>query len=112
MDDGRDWEAWPALSDDELERLALAGDPDEPLAPDATPIFPYLGSDPASWDDPASWAEPAPHGEPGLPCWYMSPVRSRRLGGWSRVVVLAVIGAFLLIEAVGLCSTYGQLPMH
>jgi len=42
----------------------------------------------------------------------MAPVRSRRLGGWYRVVVLAVIGAFLLIEAVGLCSTYGQLPMH
>ena len=27
-------------------------------------------------------------------------------------VVLAIVGAFLLIEAFGLCSTYGQLPFH
>jgi hypothetical protein len=105
-----DREAWPPLGDDELERLALAADPDEPLAPDATPIYLHASDDPGSWGEPP-WAGPG-HGEPGLPSWYMAPVRSRRLGGWYRVVVLAVIGAFLLIEAVGLCSTYGQLPMH
>jgi hypothetical protein len=85
---------WPAIGDDELERLALAADPDEPVAPDATPLSPYPGGDTV------------------LPDWYIAPVRVRRLAGWHRVVIVAVIGAFLLIEAVGLCSTYGQPPLH
>jgi hypothetical protein len=40
----------------------------------------------------------------------MAPVMVRHGGRGRRIVVLAVIGAFLVIEALGLCSTYGQLP--
>ena len=29
-----------------------------------------------------------------------------------QLVVLVVISAFLIIEAFGLCSTYGQWPFH
>ena len=39
-----------------------------------------------------------------------SPARGlRRLRGWRRWVVLLVIASFLLIEAYGLCSTYGRV---
>lgn len=86
----------PAVfSDAELTALALAADPDAPLGPDAVPIDVYLG---------------APNGL--LPDWYMAQPRTRRAGRMTRVVVVAVVGAFLLIEAFGLCSTYGQLPFH
>jgi hypothetical protein len=84
-----------ALSDDELTALALAADPGAPLHPDAVPIDRYLGTPSSS-----------------LPSWYMAPVSRRRLGRLGRLVVLAVIGAFVLIEAFGLCSSYGQLPFH
>jgi ABC-type maltose transport system permease subunit len=30
---------------------------------------------------------------------------------WRRPVVLAIIAAFLLIEALGLCNTFGQLTL-
>lgn len=83
------------LSDAELTALALAADVDAPLGPDAVPIDQYLGCQPAL-----------------LPLWYMAPVARRRLGRFGRFVVLAVIGAFILIEAFGLCSTYGQIPFH
>jgi hypothetical protein len=82
-------------SDDELTALALAADPDAPLAPDAVPMAHFLGS---------------PVG--ALPEWYMAPVTGRPSGRARRAVILAVVGAFLLIEAFGLCSTYGQLPFH
>ncbi len=92
--------AGPPISDDELTELALAADPDRPLGPDAIPIDRYLE---ASGVEPQrSW----------LPAWYMAPVRSSRGGRRTRLVVLGLIAAFLLIEAFGLCSTYGQLPLH
>jgi hypothetical protein len=36
-----------------------------------------------------------------------------RSGGrrWKTPVVLAVVGAFLLIDAMGLCNTYGILSL-
>lgn len=83
------------IDDDELEALALAADPDAPLAPDAVPLDVYLGT----------VAGP-------LPDWYMPRVTTRRSAGRRRIVILALIGAFVLIEAFGLCSTYGQLPFH
>lgn len=84
------------LSDEELEALALAADPDEPLAADAMPIDVYLG------------AAPLP-----LPLWYMPPVaRRRRLPRrWLLPVVLILVAAFLLIDALGLCNTYGVLSL-
>ena len=83
------------ISDAELTALALAADPHAPLDPAAVPIAQYLG------------AATAP-----LPEWYMAPVTTHRLGHAGRLVVLAVVTAFVLIEAFGLCSTYGQLPFH
>jgi hypothetical protein len=49
---------------------------------------------------------------PSLPGWYMAPVMARVTGRVRRGVILAVVGAFVLIEAFGLCSTYGQWPFH
>ncbi|HLI74444.1 MAG TPA: hypothetical protein VKU86_11245 [Acidimicrobiales bacterium] len=85
------------LTDDELCRLALAADPDQSLAPDAVPVDVYLGL--------------APPGQ-NLPVWYMAPVRARSAGRLRRIVILAVVGAFVVIEAFGLCSSYGQWPFH
>jgi hypothetical protein len=81
------------LTDDELTALALAADPDVEIGDDAVSV----------WDVSAS--EP----EDLLPAWYMpSPsTGSRLLHGWRRTVVLLVIASFLLINAYGLCSTYG-----
>ena len=90
-----DGEAFPVISDDELTALALSADPDLPLDPDAVPIGVYL----------ANSAAP-------LPEWYMAPVMARHSGRRQKAVILAVVGSFVLIEAFGLCSTYGQWPFH
>lgn len=87
-----DEEPAAGLTDDELTALALAADPDEPVAPDALP-----------WDL---------HGSGQLcllPNWYMPPVMAVRARGWRVPVVVLLIGAFLLVDALGLCFTYGQL---
>ena len=81
-----------ALEDDELAELALAADPDEPLSPDAVPLALY----------PAYLAGP-------LPLWYMPPVTAGATRAWRMPVVLLLVAAFLLIDAFGLCITYGQL---
>jgi hypothetical protein len=80
------------MTDEELTTLALAGDPDEPLDRDAVPVT----LDPRQVPGP-------------LPGWYMPPVMARRGKRWRTTVVLLLVAAFLVIEAVGLCSTYGQL---
>jgi hypothetical protein len=84
-----------ALTDEELERLALSADPDQRIDPDAVPIDVYLATD----------AGP-------LPQWYMPAVTARHSSRRRRAVVIGLIAAFVLIEAFGLCSTYGQLPFH
>ena len=83
------------ISDEELTALALAADPDAPLSDDAVPLADYLAE-----------------GFGPLPEWYMAPVMARHSGRRRQVIILGVIGAFLLIEAFGLCSTYGQFPFH
>ena len=83
------------ISDEELTALALAADPDQPLDDSAVPIAVYL----------SNAYEP-------LPDWYMAPVMARHSGRRRRAVILSLIGSFLLIEAFGLCSTYGQFPFH
>jgi hypothetical protein len=83
------------ITDEELTALALSADPDQPLGADAVPIGVYL----------ANTAGP-------LPEWYMAPVMARHSGRRQRAVILAVVGSFVVIEAFGLCSTYGQWPFH
>ena len=83
------------ISDEDLAALAMAADPTTPVAPDAVPLEVYLGTGPGL-----------------LPEWYMPRVTSRRATGRRRVVIGSLVGAFVLIEAFGLCSTYGQLPFH
>jgi hypothetical protein len=82
------------LTDEELTTLALAADPSTPLADDAIPLHVHLALFAGS-----------------LPQWYMPPAMARSRSGsrWRLPVVVAVISAFLLIEALGLCNTYGQL---
>lgn len=80
------------ITDAELTALALAADPDQPLDPDAEPLTSLPGS---------GWS--------GLPAWYMPPVMMRAAPRWRAVVVVAIVAAFLLINALGLCIAYGQL---
>ena len=87
-------ESFP-ITDEELTALALSADPDQPLDADAVPIGVYL----------ANAVGP-------LPEWYMAPVMARHTGRRQRAVILAVVGSFVVIEAFGLCSTYGQWPFH
>ena len=82
-------------TDDELTALALAADPDAPLDDDAIPLSHHL----------AQFAGAA------LPQWYMAPASSGSGHRWRTPVVLAIISAFLLIEALGLCNTFGQLTL-
>ncbi len=83
-----------ALGDDELTALALAADPDAPLPDDAVPLSLHL----------------ARFG-PTLPLWYMPPSVSRGGRRWKTPFVLAIVSAFLLIDALGLCNTYGILSL-
>ena len=80
------------LTDAELTALALAADPHEPIAEGAVPIgihLAQLGS--------------------ALPGWYMPPMRSTRRSPWRTGIIIFIVVSFLLIEALGLCVTYGQL---
>ena len=81
-----------AITDAELEALALAADPERPLDHDAVPIQQYLSQLPSL-----------------LPDWYMPMAMAGRGSRWRGAVILVIVGAFLVIEALGLCSTYGQL---
>jgi hypothetical protein len=81
------------LTDDELTALALAADLDAPLDEDAVPLHIHL----------AQFAGAA------LPQWYMAPAMARSGKRWRTPVVLTIVAAFLLIEGLGLCNTFGQL---
>jgi hypothetical protein len=83
-----------ALTDAELTELALAADPGAPLSEDALPIGIHL----------ARFAAP-------LPSWYMPPALSREGRRWKTPFVVAIVSAFLLIDAMGLCNTYGLLSL-
>jgi len=82
------------FTDDELTALALAADPNLPIDEDAVPISFYLAQLPI-----------------GLPNWYMPPVMVRGGKRWRIPVVLLVVAAFLVIEGLGLCNTFGQLTI-
>ncbi len=82
------------FTDEELAAFALAADP-EPSLSDARPIHEILGVS----------------GESTLPEWYMPPVMHGlpRVHGWRRSVIFTFVLALVVIEAFGLCSTYGQI---
>jgi hypothetical protein len=80
------------IGEDELTALALAAEPLLVPADDAVPLSAYLDQ------------------EPGLlPAWYMPTPMARVSPRWRLPVVLALVAAFLIIEAFGLCSTFGQV---
>jgi hypothetical protein len=82
------------LSDEELTALALAADPDLLVGDDAVPIRPL--------DRPA--------GDPLLPSWYMpAPTTGRAHAPWQRRVAVGIVSSILLINAAGLCVTYGPV---
>jgi hypothetical protein len=82
----------PPLSDAELTELALAAEPLSAPADDAVPLAEYLDQGPGL-----------------LPSWYMPTPMSRVSPRWRLPVVVALVAAFLIIEAFGLCSTFGQV---
>jgi len=91
-------EALEPFTDDELAEMALAADLDAAISGDAIPISEILG----------------PGMESPLPNWYMpTPINARCLIGWRGHLVrwsaLSVIASFVVINAYGLCNTYGQL---
>ncbi len=77
------------FTDDELAELALAADPDAPIADDAVPF-----------------GVPAP--EAGLlPEWYMPVPGSVRRTRSRVVAVSAIIASLVIVNGAGLCVTYG-----
>ncbi len=80
------------ITEDELTALAMAADPDAPIADDAVPLSVYLEQAPGL-----------------LPSWYMPSPMIRRGKSWRIPVVVVIVAAFVIIEAFGLCSTFGQL---
>src|SRR5271155_437441 len=86
--DGTD--AAEIVTGDELDALALAADPSAPIPDDAVPYDRVIGPGPSL-----------------LPDWYMGRATAVHASRWRRPVILGLIAAFLLIDAAGLCSTYG-----
>ena len=84
------------ISDDELEREALAADPVTVLSHDAVSL----------WD-----LEQPGEADALLPGWYMPAPASgpRRHSHRQRRVVYLLVAAFAAINAAGLCSTYGHV---
>jgi hypothetical protein len=94
-------DSFEPITDDELAALALAADPDTTVSDDAVCLWDVAGMS-------------STH---RLPDWYMpSPVGGAiSLDGWRRRVVrlnlLLIVLSFLVINACGLCNTYGQLGL-
>ncbi len=79
------------VSDAELAAEAMAADPD-PCLDGAQPFHRMIGIET----------------EGDLPAWYMpAPMAGARLFGWRRSVVLTFVASLLVIEAAGLCTTFG-----
>lgn len=79
------------MDDEELVAEALAADPDAPLDDGAVPFQVAAGGLLPAWYMPTPM--------PGVPV----------LVGWRRRVALLIIAAFVLINAYGMCSTYGHV---
>jgi hypothetical protein len=78
-----------SISDDELAELALAADPDVPIADDAVPFgVPDRGAG-------------------LLPEWYMPAPSSVRRTRPRVLAVSAIIASLIIVNGAGLCVTYG-----
>ena len=78
---------------------ALAADPDAELGSDAVSVWDVIDG-------------PGREGVGLLPGWYMPAAiagSDRQLRWWKRPVALVLIASFLMVDALGLCITYGQL---
>lgn len=82
------------ISDEELERLALAADPRAPLDADAQP-----------WRGSLLWPRTL------LPDWYMPLPAAAHRGKGTRIVVGVLVTGFLIVGAFGLCITSGFLSL-
>lgn len=78
-----------SFTDDELAELALAADPDAPIADDAVP-FGRPGADASL-----------------LPEWYMPAPASFRRTRPRVVAVSMIIASLIVVSGAGLCVTYG-----
>lgn len=87
----------PVITDEELTQLAMAADPDAVVPDDAVSVWEFLGDETNLL----------------LPEWYMPATAGRPTSGrrWKRAVVIVVIIAFLVVNAYGLCSTYGSITI-
>ena len=83
-----------AITDEELTALALAADPDAPLADDAVPLSSLLMEYPEL-----------------LPGWYMPAPGGFSRSPRRRAVVVVIIVALLAVNALGLCVTSGHLEI-
>jgi len=89
------------LTDEELAAIAVDADPDVEIGDDATSVWDLIGC-----------TSPG-----GLPQWYMpSPLAGalphpRTHSRWRRRLALVIILSFLVIDAYGLCATYGPLVL-
>jgi hypothetical protein len=83
-----------AISDEELTALALAADPDVDLGDDAVPFGAVGGDFPEL-----------------LPDWYMPSPSTYHRNRRNSAAVLLIVGSLLLINALGLCITYGRLEI-
>jgi hypothetical protein len=80
------------FTDAELTVLALAANPDQQVDPDAVLFTTGTAG-----------------GDKYLPSWYMPIPMARFRSRRHTAVVIVIVLALLLIEALGLCITYGQL---
>lgn len=80
------------LSDEELTELALSADPNPAIDPGVSPWRPVAGA-----------------GAALLPEWYMPAPSSSGRGTGTRAAVGLIVAGFVLINALGLCITYGYL---
>ncbi|MFN8024744.1 MAG: hypothetical protein U0Q03_24655 [Acidimicrobiales bacterium] len=89
---GADDDAVVEVTDAELAELALAADPDAPIADDAVPF--------GRADQGAL-----------LPDWYMPVPMGPSRRGRTRLTVGVIVLSLLALNAVGLCVTYGVVEL-
>lgn len=82
------------ISDEELTSLALSADPHPVIDASVAPWRP--------WYDAATGL---------LPDWYMPTPAGRERGTGAKVTIGVIVAGFVLINALGLCITYGFLTL-